>query len=221
MSCRCAGSDKGSADPGPTGPAQTSLPLGNAGPSCSAGLPASPSPVPSPCWEPAPTLGCKRRRQGKRRPDTARALHTSPTPALARRRWGTAGRAGRGLSVVASPVESQARAAQEHRNAHSLAKEARPPVGHGDPVLAADVELVLGRPKLLLKPVDIRHLHPVHQGQPLGTESRGAAGGAGGTARDPRRQPASAPDPGAPRCRSETTPASRRQRRRSVPPKRL
>lgn len=56
-----------------------------------------------------------------------------------------------------------------------LSKESRPLIGNRNPVLAFDIQLILSCSKLLLKFVDICHLHSVHQGQPLGAESRGTA----------------------------------------------
>lgn len=52
-------------------------------------------------------------------------------------------------------------------NADILPKEPCALIGDGNPVLALNVQLILRRPQLLLKFVDICHLHPVQQGQPL------------------------------------------------------
>lgn len=57
-----------------------------------------------------------------------------------------------------------------------LSKESCSLVGNRDPVLAFNPQGVFSGSELLLKPVDVCHLHPVHQGQPLGAGSRGSAG---------------------------------------------
>lgn len=57
-----------------------------------------------------------------------------------------------------------------------LSKESCSLIGNRDPVLAFNPQGVFSGSELLLKPVDVCHLHPVHQGQPLGAESRGSAG---------------------------------------------
>lgn len=53
-----------------------------------------------------------------------------------------------------------------------LSKESRPLIGNRDPVLAFNIQLIFSSSKLLFKFVNICHLHSVHQGQPLGAESR-------------------------------------------------
>lgn len=59
-----------------------------------------------------------------------------------------------------------------HRTTNILSKEPCPLVGHGDPVLAFNVQFILSCSKLLFKFVDVCNLHPVHQGQPLRTKRR-------------------------------------------------
>lgn len=68
--------------------------------------------------------------------------------------------------------QRQAGSGQVHRTTNILPKESCPLVGHGNPVLALNVQFIFGCSKLLFKFVDVCNLHPIHQGQPLRAKRR-------------------------------------------------
>lgn len=70
------------------------------------------------------------------------------------------------------PQDGQAHG-RHPQGVEGISKESRPLVGNWNPVLAFDIQLILGCSKLLFKFVNVCHLHSVHQCQPLGAESRG------------------------------------------------